>query len=123
MLFAAAEMAIVSANKNRIRTLSQEGNKKAIALSRLMNEPNKFLSAIQVAITLAGFLTSALAAMDFSEDVGRWLTGLGVPQGQTVATVLLTVLMSMIVLIFGELFPKRLAMLHAEGMAMAVCGP
>ncbi len=121
--FAAAEMAIVSANKNRIRTLAQEGHKKAIALSRLMEEPNKFLSAIQVAITLAGFLTSALAAMDFSEDVGRWLTGLGVPQGQTVATVLLTVLMSMIVLIFGELFPKRLAMLHAEGMAMAVCGP
>ncbi len=121
--FAASEMAIVSANKNRIRTLAQDGNKRAIALSGLMEEPNKFLSAIQVAITLAGFLTSAIAAMDFSGDVGIWLTGLGIPHGQTVATVLLTVGMSIIVLIFGELFPKRLAMLHAEGMAMAICGP
>ena len=61
--FAAAEMAIVSVNKNRIRSLAQEGNKKAQALAGLIDEPNKFLSSIQVVITLAGFLTSAEAAV------------------------------------------------------------
>lgn len=120
--FAAAEMALVSVNKNRIRALAQEGNKRAISLSKLMEEPNKFLSAIQVAITLAGFLTSAITAMDFSDELGDKISQLGIPEGQTIATVLLTIAMSIIVLIFGELFPKRVAMLHAEGMAMAVCG-
>ena len=66
--FAAAEMAIVSVNKNRIRTIAQEGNRKAEALLKLIDDPNKFLSAIQVVITLAGFLTSAEAAVSFSDD-------------------------------------------------------
>lgn len=77
--FAAAELAIVSVNKNRIRTLAQEGNKKAEALSGLIDEPNKFLSAIQVVITLAGFMTSAEAAVSFSDDVGEFLARTGIP--------------------------------------------
>ena len=64
--FAAAEIAMVSANKNRIKTLAGEGNKKAIALDKLLEEPNKFLSAIQVIITLAGFWNSAEAAVSLS---------------------------------------------------------
>ena len=79
--FAAAEMAIVSVNKNRIRTLAHEGNKKAAALAALIEEPNKFLSAIQVVITLAGFMTSAEAAVSFSDDVGRILSDVGIPYG------------------------------------------
>lgn len=57
--FAAAEIAIVSVNKNRVRSLAQEGNKKAETLVKLIEDPNKFLSAIQVVITLAGFFSSA----------------------------------------------------------------
>lgn len=121
--FAAAEMAIVSVNKNRIRTLAQEGNKKAEALSKLIDDPNRFLSAIQVVITLAGFLTSAEAAVSFSDDMGAFLEGFGVPYGEEISVVLVTLILSFFTLVFGELFPKRLAMLHADGIAMAVVKP
>jgi len=121
--FAAAEMAIVSVNKNRIRTLAQEGNKKAELLAKLIDDPNKFLSAIQVVITLAGFLTSAEAATSFSDDVGIFLSRIGIPYGDTIAVVLITVILSFFTLVFGELFPKRLAMLHADGMALAIVKP
>ncbi|MBQ3185214.1 MAG: HlyC/CorC family transporter [Firmicutes bacterium] len=121
--FAAAEMAIVSANKNRIRTLANEGNKKAVILNKLIDEPNKFLSAIQVVITLAGFLTSAEAAISFSDDVGAWLEGFGIPYGEEIAVIIVTLVLSFFTLVFGELFPKRLAMLHADGMALAMAKP
>ncbi len=121
--FAAAEMAIVSVNKNRIRTLAQEGNKKAQALTAFIEEPNRFLSAIQVIITLAGFLTSAEAAVSFSDDVGAILTNIGIPYGEEISVVIVTLILSFFTLIFGELFPKRLAMLHADRMAMAVVKP
>lgn len=121
--FAAAEMAIVSVNKNRIRSLSQEGDKKAQALSRLIDEPNKFLSSIQVVITLAGFLTSAEAAVSFSDDVGRWLTAAGVPYGVEISVILVTLILSFFTLVLGELFPKRIAMLNADKIAMGVVKP
>lgn len=118
--FAAAEMAIVSVNKNRIRTLAHEGNKKAITLTKLMEDPNKFLSSIQVVITLAGFLTSAEAAMSFSDEVGGFITKYGIPYGQEIAVVVVTLVLSFFTLVFGELFPKRIAMLHADGIALTV---
>ena len=121
--FAAAEMAIVSVNKNRIRTLAQEGNKKAKALNELIEEPNKFLSAIQVVITLAGFLTSAEAAISFSDDVSVWLGGFNIPYSYEISVIVVTLVLSFFTLVFGELFPKRLAMLHADGIAMAVVKP
>ena len=121
--FAAAEMAIVSVNKTRIRTLAQEGNKKAESLSALIDEPNKFLSAIQVIITLAGFMTSAEAAVSFSDDMGGFLESWGILYGEEIAVVLVTVILSFFTLVFGELFPKRLAMLHADSIAMAVVKP
>ena len=92
--FAAAEIAIVSVNKNRIRTLAQEGNKKAALLSRLIEDPNKFLSSIQVIITLAGFLSSANAATSFSDDLGGVLEGWGIPHAEGVAVVVITIILS-----------------------------
>lgn len=121
--FAAAEMAIVSVNKNRIRSLAQEGNKKAQALAGLIDEPNKFLSSIQVVITLAGFLTSAEAAVSFSDDVGIWLEHAGIPYGTEISVVLVTLILAFFTLVLGELLPKRLAMLHADKIAMGVVKP
>lgn len=121
--FAAAEMAIVSVNKNRIRSLAQEGNKKAQALAGLIDEPNKFLSSIQVVITLAGFLTSAEAAVSFSDDVGAWLEDAGIPYGTEISVVLVTLMLAFFTLILGELLPKRLAMLHADKISMGVVKP
>lgn len=121
--FAAAEMAIVSVNKNRIRTIAQEGNRKAEALLKLIDDPNKFLSAIQVVITLAGFLTSAEAAVSFSDDMGVFLESFGIPYAQEISVVIVTLILSFFTLVFGELFPKRLAMLHADAIAMGVVKP
>ena len=121
--FAAAEMAMVSVNKNRIRTLAQEGNKKAEALSKLMDEPNKFLSAIQVVITFAGFLASAEAAVSLSDDVAVFISKIGIPYGESISVILVTLILAFFTLVLGELFPKRIAMLHADGIAMAVVKP
>ncbi|NLD20323.1 MAG: HlyC/CorC family transporter [Clostridiales bacterium] len=121
--FAAAEMAIISVNKNKMRSLAQEGNKKAEALSKLMDEPNKFLSAIQVIITLAGFLASAEAAISLSDDMGGLLESIKIPYSDEVSVVVVTLILSFFTLVLGELFPKRLAMLHADGIALAVVKP
>ncbi len=121
--FALAEMSIVSANKNKIKVLAQDGNKKAVLLQKLLEEPNKFLSTIQVAITLAGFLASASAAGALSDDLGAFLTKFGIPYGNQIAVVLVTMILSYITLVLGELYPKRIALQHSETIAMMVVKP
>ena len=121
--FALAEMSIVSANKNKIKVLAQDGNKKAVLLQKLLEEPNKFLSTIQVAITLAGFLASASAAVALSDDLGAFLTKFGIPYGNQIAVVLVTMILSYVTLVLGELYPKRIALQHSETIAMMVVKP
>ena len=121
--FAAAEMAIVSANKNKIKVIAQDGNKKANLLLGLIDEPNKFLSTIQVVITLAGFLASASAAVGLSDEVGAWLAAYGIPYAGKVAVVVVTLILSYVTLVLGELYPKRIAMLHSEKIALLVVRP
>lgn len=116
--FASAEMAIVSLNKNKIKHLEEEGHKKAKLLIKLMNEPTKLLSTIQVGITLAGFLSSASAATGISEDFGRYLSSANIPYGEEIALVSVTIILSYITLVFGELFPKRIALKKSEVIAM-----
>jgi putative hemolysin len=116
--FAAAEMALVSANRTRIQVLEASGNKKATRLLALLEEPTKFLSVIQVAITLAGFLASASAALVMAEDVGQWLSAWGIPYATQVAVVIVTLLLSYVMLVLGELYPKRLALNHPEKIAL-----
>lgn len=123
--FAAAEMAVVSVNKNKIKVLAQEGNKRAVAVQKLVEDPNVFLSTIQVAITLAGFLASASAAVGLSDDLGEFFSGLGLSKtlATDLAVVLVTVLLSYVTLVLGELFPKRIALQHSEKIAMLVVRP
>ncbi|MBQ3141620.1 MAG: DUF21 domain-containing protein, partial [Clostridia bacterium] len=120
--FASAEMALVSVNKNKLRVLAEDGDRKAKKLLKLSENPNKFLSTIQVAITLSGFFASASAATGISEIVGDWLTKLGVPYGDTLAFVGITILLSYFTLVFGELLPKRLALREPEKKAMKSMG-
>ena len=77
--FAGAEMAVVSVNKNRIRSLAEEGNKKAKVIEGLFEDSTKFLSTIQVAITFAGFYSSASAAAGISPVLAEWLYRAGIP--------------------------------------------
>ncbi|MFW2490179.1 hemolysin family protein [Clostridium chromiireducens] len=116
--FASAEMAIVSLNKNKLKLLEEQGNKKAKLLIKLMDEPTKFLSTIQVGITLAGFFSSASAATGISEDLARYLNKINVPYSQQLALVIVTIVLSYITLVFGELFPKRIALKKSEAIAM-----
>ncbi|EQB86026.1 putative hemolysin [Clostridium punense] len=121
--FASAEMAIVSLNKNRLRMLAEEGNKKALLLEKLLEEPSKFLSTIQIGITLAGFFSSASAATGISDDFAQVLKGAGVPYSSQIALVVITIILSYITLVFGELYPKRIALQKAESIALFAVTP
>ena len=121
--FAASEMAIVSVNKSKIHRLSEEGNKKAKLVEKLLDQPTNFLSTIQVAITLAGFFNSASAATGISKSFADVLKNWSVPYADTIAVVLITILISFITLIFGELVPKRIALQKAESYSMFCAKP
>ena len=90
--FACAEMAIVSVNKTKIGILADEGSRKAKTVQKLLQEPTRFLSTIQVAITLAGFFSSASAATGISEVLGAYLQRLGIPYGNQISFVGVTVI-------------------------------
>lgn len=83
--FAGAEMAVVSVNKNRIRSMADEGNKKAKVIEGLFEDSTKFLSTIQVAITFAGFYSSASAASGISPVLAKSLEAAGVPYSSQIA--------------------------------------
>jgi len=121
--FSAAEMAIVSVNKNKVKILAQAENEKAKLLLKLLDQPNRFLSTIQVAITLAGFLASASAATGMADDIGFFLSTHGIPGGTQLAVVLVTLVLSYVTLVLGELYPKRLALHHSEKFAMISVKP
>ena len=121
--FAASEMAIVSVNKTKIHRLAEEGNKKAKLVEKLIQEPTAFLSTIQVAITLAGFFNSASAATGISVRLGSIFSTWQIPYGETIAMVIVTILLSFVTLIFGELVPKRIALQNAEKFSMFCAKP
>ena len=114
-------MAAVSVNKNKIKILAEnEGNKKAELILKLLEEPTKFLSTIQVAITLSGFLASASAATSFSKPLGKLLAqwGIGYPYNENISLVFVTIILSYFTLVFGELVPKRIALQKAEFISL-----
>ena len=116
--FAATEMAVVSVNKNKIGMLAEDGNKKAILVQRLLQEPTNFLSTIQVAITLSGFFASASAATNFSHVVEKWLLLFNVPYSREIGLIIVTIILSFFTLVFGELVPKRIALQKAEAVSL-----
>jgi putative hemolysin len=123
-IFASAEIAVISFNGSKLEKLASEGDKRAQRLQKLTNEPARFLATIQVAITLSGFLGSAFAADNFSEPLVSWLISIGVklPAGtlKTIAVILITLILSYLTLIFGELVPKRFAMRKSEELALGI---
>lgn len=124
--FACTEIAVISLNDNKLRKAAEDGNKPAKKLLALTQQPSRFLATIQVGITLAGFLGSAFAASNFSGVLVKWLTDIGVripPKTlETLAVFLITILLSYLTLVLGELVPKRIAMQKTEKISMAVAG-
>ena len=126
--FAATEIAVISLNEKKVRAQAEDGDKKAAKILKIIEEPTRFLSAIQVGITLAGFLGSAFAADNFAERLSAFAVRVfsvspayyGVIN--TVSVILITLILSYFTLVLGELVPKRVAMRHKEKLANAVCG-
>lgn len=119
--FAASEIALVGLKDAKIRRMAEEGDKVAKMLYNLTSEPSRFLSTIQIGITLAGFLASAFAADFFAEPLAAWLYDLGAPLPlnvlDNICVIFITLVLSYFTLVFGELVPKQLALQKAEAIA------
>ena len=123
--FSMSEMALSTAKKVLLDHEAEEGDKRAATAAAVIENPGDFLAAIQVAITLVGFASSAFAATSLSEPFGKVLAQMGLPVevSGTVATVLITLILSYFSIVVGELVPKRIAMADAEAVSKMVAGP
>ncbi len=108
--FAASEMALVSVNLTKMNHLANEGNKKAKLVLKVTEDSTRYLSTIQVAITLAGFMSSALAGARLSLNFVAFFADYGVVINQNLAVVIITLILSFVTLVLGELVPKKLAL-------------
>ena len=126
--FAMSEIAIISLNDNKLKALAEDGDKKAKKVLKLTEDVTGFLSTIQIGVTLAGFLASASAAATFAEPLAEWAAVVifKMPQASeflnTVSMVLVTILISYVTLVLGELAPKRIAMKKSEKVAFKSVG-
>lgn len=125
-IFASAEIAIITVNDNKLASMAEKGDVRAARLVKLTSQPARFLATIQVAITLSGFLGSAFAAENFSDSLVDLMVSMGVPGSvqalNTIAVVTITIILSYVTLVFGELVPKRIAMRKSESMALGLSG-
>ncbi len=123
--FAAAELALVSIRESQIDRLADAHPRQGERLKGLTRNPNRFLAAVQVGVTLAGFLSAGFGAAQIAPDIAPWLESLGLPPGiaQPVAFVLVTVAIAYLSLVLGELVPKRLALQRGEEIALRSATP
>ena len=112
--FAGSEIAFLSLNQIKLSKQAEEGDKAAARLLVLVENPNRFLSAIQVAITLSGFLGAAFGTENFSGYLADFMVDVGLPLSPSVAGVIamvvVTIIISFFSIAFGEMVPKRIAM-------------
>lgn len=122
--FSCAEIAVIQIGEGKLKKLSEEGNHKAKRLLKFKEDPSRFLSTIQVAITLAGFLSSAFASESFAgmvdQLVRRFFPALSLDVIHPISIVLITILLSYLSIVFGELVPKRLAQVYTEPIALFI---
>ncbi len=123
--FAMSELAVISLNDAKLKHQAEEGNKKAKTLLKLTGEPSRFLSTIQVGVTLSGLLASAVAADTFAEYIVYACRELPVSPKvvEMVSLVVITLILSFFTLVFGELVPKRIAMQHYEKISFRIVKP
>ena len=124
-LFAMAELAVVSSRRIRLKQMADAGSKGARAALRLLEEPTRFLSAVQIGITLIGVLAGVYSGANFAEPLEAWISSwMPWPESaDTVAYVVVVVGVTYLSLIIGELVPKRWALSHPESFAAALAPP
>ncbi|HEY3003480.1 MAG TPA: hemolysin family protein [Kribbellaceae bacterium] len=120
-VFAAAEMALVSLRESQIKALAQRG-KRGETVARVAANPNRFLSSVQIGVTLMGFLSAAFGGATLGSELAPELEALGLPESVAgiTALVLITIAISYVEIVLGELAAKRLALQRAEGFALAL---
>jgi putative hemolysin len=120
--FALSEMALVSAKRSRLQAAAEQGRTGARSAISLMEDPTTLLSAIQIGITLVGFVAAVYSGAAFAEPVAHSLVDSGIPAAYAddLAYVIVVLIITFLTLIIGELAPKRVALLHAESIALRV---
>jgi len=116
------ELALVSLRESQVKRLEESGGRRGRTLALLTRDPNQFLATIQIGITLAGFLASATAAVSLAELLEAPLSFLGAA-ARPVSIVIVTLILSYVTLVFGELAPKRLAMQNTERWGLLAARP
>ncbi len=120
-VFAATEIALVTIRRSRIQQLIDEGHGAAVRVQRLKDNPGRFLAVIQIGINFLGFLASAFAAVSLVDGMATWLETFQPLQGvaNAIALIVVTSLLTIFTIIFGELVPKQIGLAHAERVAMS----
>jgi putative hemolysin len=120
-----SEIALISARKNRLESAAKKGNKSAKIALDLANSPNKFLSTVQIGITLIGILTGIYSGAKITQDVEFFISGFEIlkPYGHSIAVGIVVVTLTFFSLVLGELLPKRIGLNHPESIAKAVALP
>lgn len=123
-LFAAAEIAVVTARKSKIKQLMEEGNKAASVLYRFKEEPDRFLATIQIAITLVGVLASAIGGATAIQIIKPAIEGIPIKaiatSSDAIAIGIIAVVITYFSLVFGELIPKSIALAHPEAVGLRI---
>ncbi|OGO58534.1 MAG: hypothetical protein A2Z32_14725 [Chloroflexi bacterium RBG_16_69_14] len=120
-VFAATEIALVTVRRSRLQQLVDEGSRSAARVMRLKAAPGRFLAVIQIGINFLGFLASAFAAVSLVSGLETWLAGFGALQNVAggIALIVVTGILTVFMIIFGELVPKQIGLAHAERVAMS----
>lgn len=121
-MFSATEIAFLSINKYHLSKEVKKGNKKAKKIVKLLDDSSSFLSAIQIAITLSGFLASAFAAESFASEIADYIniSFLSYSTIENILVVLITMILSYFTLVFGELVPKKVGLAASDRIAFAM---
>lgn len=124
-VFSMSEIALISARKNRLETAAKKGNKNAKVALDLANSPNKFLSTVQIGITLIGILTGIYSGEKITTDVQNFVSGFAIlkPYANSIGVGIVVVTLTFFSLVLGELLPKRIGLNYPEAIAKAVAVP
>jgi putative hemolysin len=121
--FVSAEISIISIRRSRLDQLSEDGNRRARRVRRLKDDPGRFLAVVQLGLTVLGFFASAYAAVNLSVELAAFLRPAIGGGADGVALLIVTVLLALFTIVFGELVPKSIGLAYAERLSMLVAGP
>jgi len=121
--FVSAEIAIISIRRSRLDQLSEDGNRRARRVRRLKDDPGRFLAVVQLGLTVLGFFASAYAAVNLSTELATFLRPAIGGSSDGIALLIVTVLLALFTIVFGELVPKSIGLAYAERLSMLVAGP